>query len=93
MDCWEKFNDNEFPSHDKFYSSLRDTNINEEYYKRDLLVWDHFNIKSLGEYHGLYLTLDVLLLCDVMLKFRKTLLFHIGLYAAHTDVIRIDDRY
>ena len=33
MDCWEKFNDNEFPSHDKFYSSLSDTNISEEYYK------------------------------------------------------------
>jgi hypothetical protein len=45
-------------------------------------VWDHFNIKTLGEYHDLYLTLDVLLLSDVMLKFRETLLFHFGLDAA-----------
>ena len=62
MDCWEKFNDNEFPSHDKYYSSISDTNISEEDYKRGLLVWDHFNIKSLGEYHDLYLTLGVFII-------------------------------
>ena len=72
-------------------------------------MWGHFNIKALGEYHDLYLTLDVLLLSDVMLKFRQTLLFHFGLdtkqcYSTpnynwfamlkHTDVLlRIDDRY
>ena len=52
--------------------------ISEAEYQRGLLVWNHFNIKTLGECHDLYLTLDVLL-SDVMLKFRKTLLFHFGL--------------
>ena len=33
----------------------------------------------MGEYHDLHLTLDVLLLSDVMFKVRKTLLFHFGL--------------
>ena len=70
MDSWERFEETEFPSHDKFYSSLTDSNISEDEYKRGLLVWNHFNIKTLGEYHDLYLTLDVLL-SDVMLKFRK----------------------
>ena len=54
MDSWERFNDTEFPSHDKFYSSLSDSNISETEYQRGLLVWGYFNIKSLGEYHDLY---------------------------------------
>ena len=29
MDSWERFNDTELPSHDKFYSSLSDSNISE----------------------------------------------------------------
>jgi len=81
MNCWERVNDTEFPSFDKFYSTHSDSNISETYYRRGLLVWDHFNIKTLGEHHDLYLTLDVLL-SDVMLRFRKTLLFHFGLDAA-----------
>jgi len=81
MDCWERFNDNEFPSHDKFHSTLNGTNISETDYQRGLLVWDHCNIKTIGEYHVVYLTLDVLLLSVVMLKLKK-LLFHCGLDAA-----------
>ena len=42
MECWDKFNDNEFPSHDKFYPALSDTNIIGTDYKRGLLVWEHF---------------------------------------------------
>ena len=67
MDSWERFNDTEFPTHDKFYSSLSDSNISETEYQRGLLVWNHFNIKTLNGHHDLYLTLDVLL-SDVMLK-------------------------
>jgi hypothetical protein len=81
MDSWERFNGTEYPTHDKFDSSLSDSNISEIEYQRGLLVWNHFNIKTLGEYHDLYSTLDVLLLSDVMLKFRKHLL-HFGLDAA-----------
>ena len=71
MDCWERFNDTEFPSHDRFYSTLSDSNISETDYKRSLLVWDEFNIRIFGAYHDLYLSLGVLLLYDVRLKFRK----------------------
>ena len=71
--------DTEFQSHDMFYSSLIDSNISGAENKRGLLVWNHFNIKTSGEYHDLYFTLDVLVLSDVVLKFRQTLLFHFGL--------------
>ena len=83
MDSWERFDETEFPEHKHFYSSLTESNISEEEYLRGLNVWKHFEIKTLGEYHDLYLTLDVLLLSDVMLKFRSTLLFHFGLDPAH----------
>ena len=59
--------------------SLNRISVKKSKYKRELHVWNHFNFKPLGEYHDLYLTLDVLLLFDVMLKFRKTLLFYVEL--------------
>ena len=79
MDSWERFNDTALPSHDKFYSSLTDSNISETEYKRCLSVCNQFNMKALREYHDLYLPLDVLLSSYVMLEFRKALLFHFGL--------------
>ena len=45
MDSWERFNDTEFPSHDKSYSSLSDSKISETEYQRGLSVWNHFKIK------------------------------------------------
>ena len=68
MDSWERFNDTDFPSHDKFYLLLTDSNISETEYKRGFLIWNRFNIETLGEYHDLYLILDVSLLYDVMFK-------------------------
>ena len=40
-----------------------------EFYKE---ICAKFNIKSLGQYHNLYLTYDVLLLADVFENFRET---------------------
>ena len=39
-------------------------------------IWAEFNIKTMGEYHDLYLQLDVLLSADVMNKFRQTRVEH-----------------
>ena len=41
------------------------------------------NIKTMGEYHDLYLQLDVLLLADVMNKFRQSCMEHYKLDPSH----------
>ena len=52
-------------------------------YQRVCDVWKVFKIKSLGEYHDLYLKTDVLLLCDVFEKFIKTFLEYYCLDPLH----------
>ena len=69
MNSFKRFDECKLPSKDKFYSSLKDKGISDEDYERAIDVWNTFNIKSLGEYHDLYLKTDVLLLCDVFEKF------------------------
>ena len=44
---------------------LYEENITDKDYARANIVWKHFNIKNLGEYHDLYLMTDVYLLTDV----------------------------
>ena len=46
-------------------------------------MWDHFNIKTMKDYHDLYLETDVLLLADIFESFRKTILKNYSLDPAH----------
>ena len=68
---FKKINDTELPDKKHFYSRLSEEDISDADYKRANLIWKHFNIKNLGEYHDLYLETDVLLLTDVYEHFRK----------------------
>ena len=62
MDSFEKFNQMELPNKDQFYSILNDQHITDDEYDRAKKVWNTFMIKTMGEYHDLYLVSDVLLL-------------------------------
>ena len=57
------------PDKSKFFSSLKDSGVNEKEYKKAVNVWKVFKIKYLGEYHDLYFKKDVLWLVDVVEKF------------------------
>ena len=70
MDEWEKFNEATLPENKEFYSNLNIKDITDADYTHGKRVCKDFEIKSLGEYHDLYLKSDTLLLADV---FRKTL--------------------
>ena len=43
-------------------------------YEHAVWVWDAFGCETMGDYHDVYLQLDVLLLTDFFEKFRKTCL-------------------
>ena len=53
------------PSKEQFNSRLTEEDITNA-----KQIWKHFGMKSMGEYHDLYLKTDVLLLTDVFESFR-----------------------
>ena len=55
MDTFEKFNKTELPTKEEFYSKLSGEHITDEDYQHAKNVWNTFNLKSMGEYHNLYL--------------------------------------
>ena len=71
------------PSKERFYSSLRDKKISDKEYEHVLKVWNKFEMKTMKDYHDLYLKCDVLLLADVFQKFRKNSLKENGLCSSH----------
>ena len=83
MDSFEKFNQMELPTKDQFYSILNDQYITDDEYDHAKKVWNTFMIKTMGEYHDLYLVSDVLLLTDVFENFRKTCMQYYKLDPCH----------
>ena len=83
MDSFEKFNNRELPTKDQFYSILNDEHITDDEYIHAKEVWNTFYIKTMGDYHDLYLVSDVLLLTDVFENFRKTCIQYYKLDPCH----------
>ena len=83
MNSWDKFDETKLPKKEDFYSHLYEENITDKDYARANIVWKHFNIKNLGEYHDLYLMTDVYLLTDVFENFRDMCLNYYGLDPAY----------
>ena len=82
MDSFEKFNE-KLPPKEEFYSRLNDEHVSDAAYKHACNVWNTFKLKSLGNYHNLYLKSDILLLTDVFENFRKTCLQYYKLDPCH----------
>ena len=59
------------PSKETFYSSLNNRKVNSKEYEHVLNIWNKFGMKTMKDYHDLYLKCDVLLLADVFEKFRN----------------------
>ena len=55
MDSWEKFDETSIPSKEAYYSKLNEEGIRDEDDRHVQIVWDVFEIKNMGENHGLYL--------------------------------------
>ena len=65
IDSWERFNEESLPDKEACYSKLNLEDITDKDYVHGHKVWEVFEIKNLGEYHGLYVHRDTLLFADV----------------------------
>ena len=83
MNSFEKFEDNRLPKKEDFFSIMNNEHITDEEYQHAQNVWKTFNLKTMGEYHDLYLKSDILLLADVFENFRKACQQYYELDPAH----------
>ena len=79
MDGFDKLEETNLPPKSKLFSSLTNENISDSDYGRAQDVWNTFDMKTMRDYHDLYLKTDVLLLADVMENFRKVCRTNYGL--------------
>ena len=83
IDSFEKFDQTELPAKEHFCSILNDQDITNDEYDHAKKVWKAFRIKTMGEYHDLYLGSDMLLLTDVFENFRNTCMQYYKLDPCH----------
>ena len=74
FDNFGKLSSTSLPPKEAFHSILNDSGISEEDYQHAQKVWKTFNMKTMRDYHDLYLKSDVLLLSDVFENFRDVCL-------------------
>jgi hypothetical protein len=67
MDGFDKLGKATLPPKSKFFSKLNNADISDADYERGQNVWNVFGMKTMRDYHDLYLKTDVLLLADVMI--------------------------
>ena len=72
------------PKQQDFYRRLTDEGITDEEYARAKNVWNKFHMKTLWNYHDLYLITDVLLLADVVENFQKVCRNNYGIDPLHS---------
>ena len=70
FDNFDRLSSTSLPPKEAFHSVLNDSGISEEDYQHAQNVWETFNMKTMRDYHDLYLKSDVLLLSDVFENFR-----------------------
>ena len=83
MDDWDKFKETILPPKEAFHSKLNMSGVSDQDYEHARRVWSGFGINNLGEYHDLYLRMDIILLANVFKAFRKVCLDDDGLDPAH----------
>ena len=94
MDSFKRLGEEKLPDEECFYSSVKDGttgenskkldgHISDEDYLMCKKIWNKFNMKNMGDYHGYYLGKDVLLLADIFEKFIVTCLKFYGMDLCH----------
>ena len=74
FDKFDRLSAEHLPPKEAFHSILNDSDITEEDYQHAQNVWKTFRMKTMRDYHDLYIESDVLLLSDVFENFRDVCL-------------------
>ena len=74
FDNFNRLSADNLPPKEAFHSVLNDSGISDEDYQHAQNVWETFKMKTMRDYHDLYLKSDVLLLSDVFENFRDVCL-------------------
>ena len=82
MTDFKKFKE-QLPSKEKFYSLVAGKKISNKEYDHVLKVWNKYEMKTMKDYHYLYLKRDVLLLADVFERFRNNSIKNYALFSSH----------
>ncbi|CAG8731227.1 4503_t:CDS:1, partial [Ambispora leptoticha] len=82
FDSQDRFLETELPPIHEFSTHLHGK-ISQKDYEHAQKVWKEFNCQNLGEYHDLYLKIDVLSLADIWTQFRKTCMQYYELDPSH----------
>ena len=83
LDSFDKLNETELPPIESFYSSIKESSVDEDDYERALKVWDILKCKTIKDYLEAYLSVDIFLMTDVFEEFRKTSMKYYKLDPAH----------
>ena len=83
MSSWDRFKETALPPSEALYSKLNMAGVTSEDYAYAKSVWKEFGLRNLGEYHDLYLEMDVILLANVFEAFGGVCTQNYGLDPAH----------
>ena len=72
LDSISRLDEKVLPPLEKFYSTLKETEVSASEYEFAKKIWTKFNCKTIGCYMRLYCTLDVRLLADVWTDWAET---------------------
>ena len=79
MDDWSRFDEEQLPDKSDFYSSFNMEELTGIDYRHAEKLFNKFSMKSLGEYHDLYVQSDTLLSADAFESFRDMFIKVYGL--------------
>ena len=73
----------QLPPIEKFYNTLKEEPITQQQYDHAQAVWKNNNFTTIKDYHNHYLSIDVLLLADIVENFRAICKRIYGLDVCH----------
>ena len=83
FDTFQKFSETSLPPKSAFYSQLKNSPISDDDYKHAENTFSTFEMDSLGSFHDYYISLDILLLADLLSAFRNMSLSYYRIDPAH----------